>query len=65
MVLCFSSQQQKKVVKGILQKKKERKVKDSPREKEREHAQREPVHTFEEWECFLTSEVNEGLGVWI
>lgn len=48
MVLCFSSQQQKKVVKGILQKKKERKVKDSPREKEREHAQREPVHTFEE-----------------
>lgn len=39
----------KRVIKDILQKKKkeERKVKDIPREKEREHGQREPIHIFE------------------
>ena len=50
----------KKSSKGHFTKKKkkeERKVKDIPREKEREHGQREPIHIFEEWECFLTTEL--------
>ena len=38
----------KRVIKDILQKKKEeRKVKNIPREKEREPGQREPIHIFE------------------
>lgn len=57
MVLYFSNQQQQKSNQGHFTKKKkeERKVKDIPREKEREHGQREPIHIFEKWEGFLTT----------